>query len=87
MQLLDAAHIIPDSDPKGFARVPNGRDLYKIHRAAYDSNVTGISPDLSVRGRRDVMLEVDGPILKNGIQAMDGNLLTTPNTQSLKPEA
>jgi putative restriction endonuclease len=86
VQLLDAAHIIPDSDPRGFARVPNGLALCKIHHAAYDSNVMGISPDLKVHVRQDVMLEVDGPMLKNGIQAMDGTFLTTPRTESLKPD-
>lgn len=86
VQLLDAAHIVPDSEPSGHARVPNGMALCKIHHAAYDANVMGISPDFRVRVRGDVMLEVDGPMLKNGIQAMDGTLITTPKPDHLKPE-
>jgi len=86
VQLLDAAHIIPDSESNGFARVANGMALCKIHHAAYDSNVMGISPDYRVHVRADIMLEVDGPMLKNGIQAMDGTQISTPKSSSLKPD-
>lgn len=86
VQLLDAAHIIPDSDPRGFAGVPNGMALCKIHHAAYDANVMGISPDLRVYVRKDIMMEIDGPMLKNGIQAMDGAQISTPKPANLKPD-
>ena len=86
IELLDAAHIIPDSEPNGVARVPNGLALCKIHHAAYDSNVMGISPDFKVHVRPDVMEEVDGPMLKNGIQAMHGQLITTPKSLIQKPD-
>jgi len=86
IELLDAAHIIPDSEPNGLARVPNGMALCKIHHAAYDSNVMGITPDFQVQVRRDIMLENDGPMLKNGIQAMHGTLISTPKSTQLKPD-
>jgi putative restriction endonuclease len=86
VELLDAAHIVPDSEPNGLARVPNGMALCKIHHAAYDSNVMGISPDFQVQVRRDIMLETDGPMLKNGIQAMHGTLISTPKLTQLKPD-
>ena len=34
-ELLDAAHIIPDSDPDGEPVVPNGLALCKLHHAAF----------------------------------------------------
>lgn len=47
-ELLDAAHIIPDGQPKGDPVVPNGLSLCKIHHAAYDVNLLGVRPDLRV---------------------------------------
>lgn len=41
-QLLDAAHIVPDSQETGHALVTNGLALCKIHHAAYDANILGI---------------------------------------------
>src|SRR5665648_26713 len=34
--LLDAAHIVPDTEPAGIPTTPNGLALCKIHHAAYD---------------------------------------------------
>jgi len=36
-QLLDAAHIVPDSDERGVASVRNGLAMCKIHHAAFDA--------------------------------------------------
>ena len=44
-ELLDAAHIIPDGQPRGELVVPNGLSLCKIHHAAFDNNIIGITPD------------------------------------------
>lgn len=85
VELLDAAHIIPDSEPNGSAAVSNGLALCKIHHAAYDSNVLGISPDYVVRMRPEILEEVDGPMLKHGLQAMDGKIIFRPNDQRLAP--
>jgi len=46
--LLDAAHIVPDGEPRGDPVVPNGLALCKIHHAAYDVNLLGVRPDLVV---------------------------------------
>ena len=47
-ELLDAAHIIPDSEPDGHPVVSNGLALCKIHHAAFDARVMGVRPDLVV---------------------------------------
>ena len=50
-RLLDAAHIIGDTQSGGDPVVPNGLSLCKIHHAAFDSDLLRISPDLPGRDR------------------------------------
>lgn len=76
--LLDAAHIISDSKPHGTADVSNGLSLCKIHHAAYDRNFLGISPDYRVAINRDLLEEVDGPMLRHGLQEMHGREISVP---------
>jgi putative restriction endonuclease len=83
--LLDAAHIIRDADEGGLPVVPNGLSLCKIHHAAYDRNIIGVNPDLVIRVRRDILDEVDGPMLRHGIQEMDGGRLTVPRQRAAHP--
>ena len=83
--LLDAAHIIADSDLNGLARVTNGLALCKIHHAAYDRNLLGITPDYEVRIDRDLLDEVDGPMLRHGLQDMHGRPLTVPTRVADRP--
>lgn len=84
--LLDAAHIIADSDSDGLAVVSDGLALCKIHHAAYDQNMLGISPDYKVSINRDLLNEVDGPMLKHGIQEMDGRRLALPTRKAEQPD-
>jgi len=74
-ELLDAAHIIPDAAPGGDPVVPNGLALCKIHHAAYDANVLGIRPDYVVQVHRRLLVEIDGPMLRHGLQAHHDQLL------------
>ena len=48
-ELLDAAHIAPDSSEHGIAAVRNGLALCKIHHAAFDANILGIIRTSSCR--------------------------------------
>lgn len=84
-KLLDAAHIIGDNKPHGLPIVENGLSLCKIHHAAYDANLLGISPDYLVRINRELMEEVDGPMLLHGLQKMDGRALTLPAKRTDRP--
>ena len=72
---MDAAHITPDSAERGEPIVSNGLALCKIHHAAFDRNILGISPDYQVHIRQDILEEEDGPMLKHGIQEMQGRSL------------
>lgn len=85
-QLLDAAHIIPDNEPDGHPVVTNGLALCKIHHAAYDRGVLGISPDYTVAIREDVLVEIDGPMLKHGLVEMHGVRLLLPRSRADWPD-
>lgn len=77
-ELLDAAHIVADAQLNGVAEVTNGLALCKIHHASYDQNLLGITPDYEVRIDKDLLDEVDGPMLRHGLQDMHGRSLTLP---------
>jgi putative restriction endonuclease len=84
--LLDAAHITADIATDGLPVVSNGLALCKIHHAAYDENILGISPDYVVHINDDVLTEVDGPMLKYGLQQMDRRPLRVPRRATQQPD-
>lgn len=85
-ELLDAAHIIPDSDDRGTPIIPNGLSLCKIHHAAFDQNILGISPDYKVHIRDDILAEHDGPMLRHGLQELEGTSIILPGQVSNRPD-
>lgn len=84
--LLDAAHIVPDTEDHGTPEVSNGLALCKIHHASYDQDILGVSPDYRVHVRRDVLDEEDGPMLQHGLKEMDGAVLTLPGHRRHHPD-
>ncbi len=84
--LLDAAHIIGDRQTGGDPVVSNGISLCKIHHAAYDRHLLGISPDFTVAINHDLMEEVDGPMLRHGLQEMNGRRVELPTRRSDWPD-
>lgn len=84
-ELLDAAHIIPDSDPDGEPIVSNGLSLCKLHHAAFDGQFIAITPDYNVEVREDLLQETDGPMLKHGLQGMHGGKIILPKDKALQP--
>ncbi|MDP3773663.1 MAG: HNH endonuclease [Gemmatimonadales bacterium] len=84
-ELLDAAHILPDRDERGRPEVPNGLALCKIHHAAFDVDILGISPDCLITIRHDVLDERDGPMLQHGLKEMHGALIQLPRRTELRP--
>lgn len=85
-ELLDAAHIVPDSEPEGQPVVQNGLSLCKIHHAAYDANIIGISPDYNIQVRRDILDEHDGPMLQHGLQGFHNRRIILPGRKSERPD-
>ena len=87
-ELLDAAHIIADGEPMGQPVVPNGLSMCKIHHAAFDTAITGIRPDLTLHVRQDVLDEIDGWMLKGGIQAVhNAKLEVLPVSAAARPDS
>lgn len=86
-ELLDAAHIVPDSDPGGIASVRNGLALCKLHHAAFDANILGIDPNLRIEIRADLLEEIDGPTLRYGLQERHGERLRVlPHARAERPD-
>ncbi|MBN1968095.1 MAG: HNH endonuclease [Candidatus Delongbacteria bacterium] len=79
IELLEAAHIISDSDPEGEPIVNNGISLCKLHHAAFDKYFIGINPDYIVEVRHDILKEHDGPVLLHALQGMNNKQLILPN--------
>ncbi len=84
--LLDAAHIVRDGSARGDPIVPNGLAMCKIHHAAYDVNIIGIRPDHRVEVRGDVLAEIDGPMLRHGLQEMNGTTIVLPRYARDRPD-
>jgi putative restriction endonuclease len=85
-ELLEAAHIVADSEPDGEPRVSNGLALCKLHHAAFDAHILGVNADYCVQVRLDVLNEVDGPMLKHGLQGFHGSTLLVPSRDALRPD-
>ncbi|MFC5260914.1 HNH endonuclease [Kribbella qitaiheensis] len=86
-ELLDAAHIVPDSEEIGLPLVTNGLSLCKIHHAAYDQNLLGIRPDCVVQINKGLLEETDGPMLKYGLQQMHGTTISLPARKHERPSS
>ena len=86
LELLDAAHITPDSAPEGEPHVSNGLALCKLHHAAFDSFFFTVTPDYRVEVRRSILLESDGPMLIVGLQQIDGQTIQLPSHTAQRPD-
>lgn len=84
-ELLDAAHIIPDNMPEGKSTIENGLSLCKLHHAAYDAFIIGVTPDFIIRVREDILEEEDGPVLQHGLKGLHNSKLILPNSKSHYP--
>ncbi len=77
-ELLDAAHITPDSDAEGEPVISNGVALCKLHHAAFDRFFFAIRPDYVIEVRPSVLRESDGPMLVVGLQQINGQMIHLP---------
>lgn len=85
-ELLDAAHIMPDSEPQGEPVVRNGVALCNLHHAAFDRFFVGVRPDYVIEVRPDILREGDGPTLKHAIQGLHGALIQLPHRLEYRPD-
>lgn len=85
-ELLDAAHIMPDNEEEGLPLINNGLSLCKIHHSAFDNYIIGITPDYKIKVRQDILYETDGPMLKYGIQSLEGQQMILPSNSKNWPD-
>jgi putative restriction endonuclease len=84
--LLQAAHILEDRDPRGVAAVVNGIALCAMHHLAYDRNLIGIDPAGSVHVSERLLREHDGPMLTAGLQSFHGAAILQPRRHEDQPD-
>jgi putative restriction endonuclease len=84
-ELLDAAHIIPDTEPEGEPVVSNGIALCKLHHAAFDRQFLAVRPDYVIEIRRDILQESDGPMLLHGLKEMHQKRIILPQAPEQQP--
>jgi len=84
-EMLDAAHIVPDSHPKGEPLVRNGMALCTLHHSAFDRLFLGVRPDYVIEVRSDLLTERDGPTLV-GIQSLHGKKIILPRSSIHRPD-
>ena len=86
-ELLDAAHIVADTEERGEPLVRNGVSLCKLHHAAFDALFLTIRPDdYRIEVRQDILHEEDGPMLLHGLQGLHGQLIQRPRSPELRPD-
>jgi putative restriction endonuclease len=84
-EMLDAAHIVPDSNAEGEPLVKNGLALCTLHHAAFDRYFLGVRPDFVIEVRSDLLTESDGPTLA-GIQSLHGKKIDLPSGKGQRPD-
>jgi putative restriction endonuclease len=84
--LLDAAHIIGDTEADGDPVISNGISLCKIHHTAFDNYYFGIRPDHRVIVRDEILREKDGPMLQHGLKDIHHQLIRLPNRRIQYPD-
>jgi putative restriction endonuclease len=84
--LVQAAHIVPDAHVEGVAAVVNGLALCAIHHLAFDRNLLGIDPGGVVHIADRLLHEIDGPMLRTGLQGFHGERILLPRRESDRPD-
>ncbi len=85
-ELLEAAHITPDTDLTSDPVVSNGLSLCRLHHGAFDHLLIGIRPDCTVEVRPSILQETDGPMLRHGLQGVNGQRIWTPRGKDEQPD-
>jgi len=84
-ELLDAAHILPYNEPKCRSTVDNGLSLCKIHHAAFDKFILGVTSDYIIKVRSDILEEFDGPMLQHGLKGLHNQPIILPHQIEWQP--
>jgi putative restriction endonuclease len=87
VKLVDAAHIVPDGDQDlGRPDIRNGIRMSKIHHAAFDANLIGVDSKFRIHISKRLLTQHDGPMLEQGLKALDGRQIRLPQDTALWPD-
>lgn len=84
IELLEAAHITPDSFAHSSTEVSNGITMTRLHHRAYDSDLIGITSEFKIVVGRKIKEQSDIPILST-IKKLDGSSLILPKQMQQQP--
>lgn len=84
-RLIDAAHIVGDSNPLGEPVVPNGVALCRLHHGAFDAQLLGIRPDFQIVIADQLLAMTDGPTLRHGLQGFHEKAMRLPRNDANRP--
>ncbi len=84
-RLLDAAHIVADTEPAGAPSVSNGLSLCSIHHRALDEDLVGVSTDYEVRVHPRLLEDEDGPMLAV-LQTAHRSTILLPRSRVSRPD-
>jgi putative restriction endonuclease len=85
LSLLDAAHIVGDTQPTGEPVVSNGLSLCSIHHRAFDQDLVGVSPDYQVHVSHRLLEDHDGPML-DLLKTFHGQAIVLPTRVVSRPD-
>lgn len=84
--LLDAAHIAADNDELlGQPIITNGLPLSKLHHAAFDNHLIGITPDFRIVVSARLLGTHDGPSLE-ALKTIHGKAINLPRRERDRPD-
>jgi putative restriction endonuclease len=84
--LLEAAHIIPDSELGKTQYVSDGIALSRIHHRAYDLNLLGISPDNQIHISDELKQGKDNKFMRDALLEFEGRKLVLPRSVIKRPD-
>ena len=84
-RLLDAAHILGDTEEHGEPVVSNGLSLCSIHHRAFDHDLVGISPDYEVHVSRRLLDDEEGPML-DVLKTFQDTTIVLPSRKTWQPD-
>ena len=84
VDLLEAAHIVPDSEG-GEASVRNGIAMSTFHHTAYEADLLGIDPDGKIHLSDRITAVRDGPMYDHGLLRLEGLNMRFPLYEEHRP--
>ena len=57
-----------------------------MRRVGFGRMILGVRPDYVIRVRADVLEEVDGPMLRHGLQGLQGQRIVVPSKRVDRPD-